>query len=108
MSLSTNQGQPYSKDEYVGKQFVEIDLHRPRSGIVHQTDSGGRFSAMRIIVDPIALLLDSNGASPTLRRGASHKSDREAVARRWLGASRIVSAWGACVIIGVTSRWPIG
>ena len=33
-------------------------------------------------------------------RGASRKSEREAVA----GASRMVSAWGACT----TSPWPIG
>ena len=33
-------------------------------------------------------------------RGASHNSEREV----WAGASRMVSAWGACV----TSSWPIG
>jgi hypothetical protein len=33
-------------------------------------------------------------------RGASPKSEREA----WVGASHIVSAWGACT----TSPWPIG
>ena len=33
-------------------------------------------------------------------RGASHKSEREVGA----GASRVVSAWGACA----TSPWPIG
>ncbi len=39
-------------------------------------------------------------AHPGDKRGASHKCECEGVA----GASRMVSAWGACA----TSLWPIG
>ncbi len=40
---------------YDGKQFVGIDLHRQRSVIVRQTDSGEQLSAVRIVNDPVAL-----------------------------------------------------
>ena len=38
--------------EYDGKQFVGIDLHRQRSVIVRQTDTGERLAAVRIVNDP--------------------------------------------------------
>jgi hypothetical protein len=44
--------------EYDGKQFVGIDLHRQRSVIVRQTDTGELLSAVRIVNDPVALGLE--------------------------------------------------
>ena len=41
--------------EYAGKQFVGIDLHRQRSVIVRQTDTGEQLSTVRIVNDPVAL-----------------------------------------------------
>ena len=44
-------------DEYDGRQFVGIDLHRRHSVIVWQTDTGERLSAVRIVNDPDSLAL---------------------------------------------------
>ena len=54
-------------DEYDGKQFVGIDLHRRRSVIVGQSESGEQLSAVRIINDPVALGLEIRGPARTLR-----------------------------------------
>ena len=53
-------------NEYDGKQFVGIDLHRQRSVIVRQSESGEQLSAVRIVNDPVALQLqlDDAGADP--------------------------------------------
>jgi transposase len=48
--------------EYDGKQFVGIDLHRQRSVIVRQTDTGERLAAVRIVNDPVALGLQLENA----------------------------------------------
>ena len=45
-------------DEYGGRQFVGIDLHRQRSVIVRQSESGEQLSAVRILNDPVALQLE--------------------------------------------------
>ena len=42
-------------DEYDGRQFVGIDLHRRRSVIVRKSESGEQLSAVRIVNDPVAL-----------------------------------------------------
>ncbi|MEZ5153057.1 IS110 family transposase [Rhodococcus zopfii] len=42
--------------EYDGKQFVGIDLHRQRSVIVRQSDTGEQLSTVRIINDPASLV----------------------------------------------------
>src|ERR1700747_1945738 len=62
---STNHGRPLM-DEYDGRQFVGIDLHRRRSGIVRQSGSGGQLSAVRIVNGPVAweLQLEEAGADP--------------------------------------------
>ena len=54
-------------DEYDGRQFVGIDLHRRRSVIVHQSESGEQLSAVRILNDPVALRLELEQAGS--RRG---------------------------------------
>ena len=53
-------------DEYDGRQIVGIDLHRQRSVIVRQTESGEQLAAVRIVNDPIALQLELEraGADP--------------------------------------------
>ena len=53
-------------DEYDGRQFVGIDLHRQRSVIVRQSESGEQLSAVRIVNDPVALQLqlEDAGADP--------------------------------------------
>jgi transposase len=45
-------------DEYDGRQFVGIDLHRRRSVIVRQSESGEQLSAVRIVNDPVSLQLE--------------------------------------------------
>ncbi|GAF51536.1 hypothetical protein RW1_148_00020 [Rhodococcus wratislaviensis NBRC 100605] len=52
--------------EYDGKQFVGIDLHRQRSVIVRQTDSGEQLAVVRIVNDPasLALQLEKAGEHP--------------------------------------------
>src|SRR6478736_7394426 len=45
-------------NEYDGKQFVGIDLHRRHSVIVRQSESGDQLSAVRIVNDPVALRLE--------------------------------------------------
>jgi transposase len=49
-------------DEYDGRQFVGIDLHRRRSVVVRQSESGEQLSAARIINDPVALQLQMEQA----------------------------------------------
>jgi hypothetical protein len=51
-------------NEYDGKQFVGIDLHRQRSVIVRQTERGEQLSAVRIVNDPVALGLEIEKAGP--------------------------------------------
>jgi hypothetical protein len=53
-------------DEYDGRQFVGIDLHRRRSVIVRQSESGEQLSAVRILNDPVSLelQLEEAGADP--------------------------------------------
>src|SRR6201988_3070410 len=45
-------------DEYDGRQFVGIDLHRRRSVMMRQSESGEQLSAVRILNDPVALQLE--------------------------------------------------
>jgi transposase len=51
-------------DKYEGRQFVGIDLHRQRSVIVRQSESGEQLSAVRIVNDPVALELQLQDAGP--------------------------------------------
>src|SRR6478609_379812 len=45
-------------DEYDVRQFVGIDLHRQRSVIVRQSESGDQLSAVRLVNDPVALRVE--------------------------------------------------
>jgi transposase len=45
---------PLVNEEYVGRQFVGIDLHRHRSVLVRMTESGERLGGVRINNDPYA------------------------------------------------------
>src|SRR6476660_9811831 len=51
-------------DEYEGRQIVGIDLHRQRSVIVRQTDTGEQLAVVRIVNDPVALALQIEKAGP--------------------------------------------
>ena len=53
-------------NEYDGKQLVGIDLHRQRSVIVCQAESGEQLCVVRIVNDPVALglQLKDAGADP--------------------------------------------
>ena len=54
--------------EYDGKQFVGIDLHRQRSVIVRQTDSGEQLAVARIVNDPASLALQLKKAGKSIQR----------------------------------------
>jgi hypothetical protein len=52
--------------EYDGRQFVGIDLHRRRTVIVRQSETGEHLETRRIVNDPIALAreIGKAGAEP--------------------------------------------
>src|SRR5215204_4042282 len=64
--LTFHESREAPMDEYDGRQFVGIDLHRQRSVIVRQSESGEQLSAVRIVNDPVALelQLEDAGADP--------------------------------------------
>jgi transposase len=76
--------------EYAGRQFVGIDLHRRRSVIVRQTETGEQISVVRIGNDPVALGLEIAKAGP----------DPEVVLEAtygWYWAADVLEAAGARV-----------
>src|SRR5277367_1409999 len=77
-------------NEYDGKQFVGIDLHRQRSVIVRQSESGEQLSAVRIVNDPVALGLqiEDAGADPEVVLEATYG---------WYWAVDMLQACGARV-----------
>ena len=77
-------------DDYDGKQFVGIDLHRQRSVIVRQSESGEQLSAVRIVNDPVALRLqlEQAGADPEVVLEATYG---------WYWAVDVLHACGARV-----------
>ena len=91
--------------EYDGKQFVGIDLHRQRSVIVRQTDTGERLAAVRIVNDPVALglQLEKAGSNPEVVLEATYG---------WYWAVDALQAAGATVhlahplgVKGFRYRW---
>jgi hypothetical protein len=42
-------------NEYDGRQFLAIDLHRRRTVIVRQSETGEQLGSTRIVNDPVAL-----------------------------------------------------
>lgn len=77
-------------DKYDGKQFVGIDLHRQRSVIVRQSESGEQLSAVRVINDPVALKLQLElaGSEPEVVLEATYG---------WYWAVDVLQACGARV-----------
>ena len=77
-------------DEYDGRQFVGIDLHRRLSVIVRQSESGEQLSAVRIVNDPVALglQLEDAGADPEVVLEATYG---------WYWAVDVLQAQGAQV-----------
>ena len=51
--------------EYDGRQFVGIDLHRRRTVIVRQGESGEQLGSSRIVNDPLALAAEIGKAGPS-------------------------------------------
>jgi len=84
-------------NEYDGKQFVGIDLHRRHSVIVRQTSTGERLSAVRIVNDPdsLALQLEEAGEHPDVVLEATYG---------WYWAVDALQAAGATVSTWHT-RW---
>jgi hypothetical protein len=79
-------------DEYDGRQFVGIDLHRRRSVIVRQSESGEQLSAVRIVNDPVALglQLEQAGSGPEVVLEATYG---------WYWAVDVLQACGARVYL---------
>src|ERR1700747_1947735 len=77
-------------DEYDGRQFVGIDLHRRRSVSVRQSESGEQLSALRIVNDPVAwqLQLELAGSEPEVVLEATYG---------WYWAVDVLQACGARV-----------
>ena len=77
-------------DEYDGRQFVGIDLHRQRSVFVRQSESGEQLAAVRIINDPVAwkLQLELAGCDPEVVLEATYG---------WYWAVDVLHACGARV-----------
>ena len=77
-------------NEYDGKQFVGIDLHRRRSVIVRQSESGEQLAAVRIVNDPVALglELEKAGSDPEVVLEATYG---------WYWAVDVLQARGARV-----------
>jgi hypothetical protein len=50
--------------EYDGRQFVGIDLHRRRTVIVRQSETGEQLGSVRIVNDPLALAREVGEAGP--------------------------------------------
>jgi transposase len=79
------------EEQYVGKEYVGIDLHRRRSVIVRMTESGEQLSAVRIGNDPVALALaavEEAGENPEVVLEATYG---------WYWAADVLQAAGASV-----------
>ena len=88
--LTFHESREAPMDEYDGRQFVGIDLHRQRSVIVRQSESGEQLSAVRIVNDPVALelQLEQAGADPEVVLEATYG---------WYWAVDVLQACGARV-----------
>src|SRR3954447_8118994 len=70
--------------EYDDRQFVGIDLHRRRTVIVRQSESGEQLGSTRIVNDPAALAreIGKAGAEPEAVVGAAYNwCPRDSTAR---------------------------
>jgi transposase len=84
-------------DEYDGRQFVGIDLHRRRSVIVRMTEAGEQLGVARIDNDPVALgeQIAKAGESPEVVLEATYG---------WYWAADVLAEAGA----GVHLAHPLG
>lgn len=76
--------------EYVGQQYVGIDLHRRRSVIVRQTEAGEELSAARVTNDPVALGLE-------IEQAGEHPEVVLEATYGWYWAADLLQAQGATV-----------
>src|SRR5258705_10312880 len=88
--LTFHESREAPMDKYDGRQFVGIDLHRQRSVIVRQSESGELLSAVRIVNDPVALglQLEPAGSDPEVVLEATYG---------WYWAVDVLHACGARV-----------
>ena len=84
-------------NEYDGKQFVGIDLHRQRSVIVRQSESGEQLSAVRIVNDPALLRVQVELA------GVDRLADEP---RRAAGATGSAGASVRAAVQETGASWP--
>src|ERR1700752_2774596 len=77
-------------DEYDGRQFVGIDLHRRRSVMMRQSESGEQLSAVRIVNDPVTLQLE-------LERAGTDPGGVLEATYGWYWAVDVLQAGGARV-----------
>lgn len=77
-------------EEYDGRQFVGMDLHRRRSVLVRTTESGEQLGWVRIANDPVTLasVMAECGESPQVVLEATYG---------WYWAADVLAGLGACV-----------
>jgi transposase len=77
-------------EDYGGRQFVGMDLHRRRSVLVRMTDTGQRLEAVRIVNDRdrLAAVMARAGESPEVVLEATYG---------WYWAADALADLGACV-----------
>ena len=77
-------------EDYGGRQFVGMDLHRRRSVLVRMTDTGQRLETVRIVNDRdrLAAVMARAGESPEVVLEATYG---------WYWAADALADLGACV-----------
>jgi hypothetical protein len=98
--------------EYDGRQFVGIDLHRRRTVIVRQSETGEHLATKRIVNDPLALAREIGKAGEsrevvleaTYRRVKNDVRDAADLADL-LRMGRLPEAWIAPPAAGSCTSW---
>jgi transposase len=77
-------------EQYEGRQFVGMDLHRRRSVLVRMTEAGDRLETVRIVNDPerLAAVMARAGEAPEVVLEATYG---------WYWAADALADLGACV-----------
>src|SRR6478609_8500013 len=87
---SARRRRPLVSEQYEGKQYVGMDLHRRRSVLVRMTEAGERLETVRIVNDPeqLAVVLARAGEAPEVVLEATYG---------WYWAADALDAMGAHV-----------
>lgn len=77
-------------EQYEGRQYVGMDLHRRRSVLVRMTETGQRLESIRIVNDPerLAVVMARAGEAPEVVLEATYG---------WYWAADALAELGACV-----------